>query len=516
MGGGIGAQGRGEGTGVLSLKELERIQAWLDTSLRGHRVQEIVQPDEYGVVLDVYGRSDDEKSRRHLLLSCRPGSARVSEVPRARNAPGGPPRFAQYLRAHLKGGRIDGARLVDGDRQLALRLRCRDGDYDLLLAIFGRRSNVVVLDAEGRIVSTLRPLAATRSELSMGEPWQSPSGTAPRPGEDRFEAVANDELLRAIEAHYGPREADDESDALAGRLESALRKEAKNLDRKLEKLESELAAAERHTACERQGELLKSVLPKVSKGMSEVVVQDWDSGEEVTIALDVNLTPPENLERLFKRYRKAIRTLTKGGAQLEAVRESRAAITALEQGFAEAREAGDEALAAFAETDEVTRLLGKFAPSAPAARKEARRTHLELGGRKVPMKLVPRRYRTECGLEVWVGRSDEANDFLSIKLARGKDLFFHLDGAPGSHVILRTEGKSDPPSEAILDACELSVHFSKQKKAGSANVHIVPCKNVRKPKGAKPGLVTVHGGRSLHLRREPARLTRILAARIDE
>ena len=141
---------------------------------------------------------------------------------------------------------------------------------------------------------------------------------------------------------------------------------------------------------------------------------------------------------------------------------------------------------------------------------------MELGGRKVPLKLVPRRYRTESGLEVWVGRSDAANDFLSIKLARGKDLFFHLDGAPGSHVILRTEGRNDPPSEAILDACELAVHFSKQKKASNANVHIVPGKNVRKPKGAKPGLVTVHGGRSLHLRREEKRLERILAAKIDD
>ena len=114
-----------------------------------------------------------------------------------------------------------------------------------------------------------------------------------------------------------------------------------------------------------------------------------------------------------------------------------------------------------------------------------------------------------------MGRSDAANDFLSTRLARGKDLFFHLDGAPGSHVILRTEGRSDPPSEAVLDACELAVHFSKQKKANRADVHVVPIQNVRKPKGAKPGLVVVHGGRSVHLRREEKRLERILAARIE-
>ena len=119
-------------------------------------------------------------------------------------------------------------------------------------------------------------------------------------------------------------------------------------------------------------------------------------------------------------------------------------------------------------------------------------------------------------LEIWVGRSDEANDVLTTRLARGKDLFFHLDGAPGSHVILRTEGRDDPPNESVLDACELAVHFSKQKNAGRADVHVVPIKNVKKPKGAKRGLVYVTGGRSIHLRREAERLARLLASRIED
>ena len=109
----------------------------------------------------------------------------------------------------------------------------------------------------------------------------------------------------------------------------------------------------------------------------------------------------------------------------------------------------------------------------------------------------------------------QGNDYLTTRLARGNDLFFHLDGAPGSHVILRTEGRPDPPQESVLDACELAVHFSKQKNASHADVHVVPISRVRKPKGAKPGLVWVTGGRSLHLRREAARLERLLASRID-
>ena len=82
--------------------------------------------------------------------------------------------------------------------------------------------------------------------------------------------------------------------------------------------------------------------------------------------------------------------------------------------------------------------------------------------------------------------------------------------------MLRTEGRSDPPSESLLDACELAVHFSKFRNAGSADVHVAPIKNVKKPKGAKRGLVYVTGGRSIRLRREEARLARLLASVVPD
>ena len=112
-----------------------------------------------------------------------------------------------------------------------------------------------------------------------------------------------------------------------------------------------------------------------------------------------------------------------------------------------------------------------------------------------------------------MGRSDEGNDLLSTRLARGHDLFFHLDTSPGSHVVLRTEGRSDPPAEAVLEACELAVHFSKHRKVKQADVVVAPIKNVSKPRGAKAGLVWVTGGKTVRLRRDPKRLERVLASR---
>ncbi len=501
---------------MLGLAELCRAARVLDAAIAGSRLQGVVQPDAASVVLTFYAGAD--RGRAHVRLGCRPDSARVSQLASPPRAPARPPAFAQYLRAHLIGARLAGCALRAGDRQLALELEARDGRFELLLALLGRRSNLVLLDAAGRVVAALRPLADTRPELALGEPWQDPSSRPPRAGEDRFADVPDERLLQAIEAHYAAAESAEATRSLRRRLEQALRKEARGLERKLEKLAREMADAEAATGCERQGQLLKSVLPRLQKGDTQARARDFETGEEVVIPLDPGKSPAENLEALFKRYRRALRTLSKGGAQQEAVRADRESLAALEAEVAPLLEGDPDqaALAAFAGRAEVARLLERHAPAErpPPPRPGAEREK-KLAGRKLPARLTPRRYRSAADLEIWVGRSDAGNDFLTTRLARGNDLFFHLDGAPGSHVVLRTEGRRDPPSEALLDACELAVHFSKARNATRADVHVVPIKNVRKPKGAKPGLVTVHGGRTIHLRRTPARLERVLAARIE-
>jgi predicted ribosome quality control (RQC) complex YloA/Tae2 family protein len=501
---------------VLSLVELERAARVLDRLVSGDRLQGAVQPDASRVVLSTYGQADpDGQRRRHLLLCSDPRAARVALLPRAPRALPRPPAFTQYLRAHLEGARVVGAQLVGGDRLVAIDLEAREGAARLLLSILGRRSNLYLLDAEARLVAALRPLAATRPELALGEPWREPASRPPRSGEDRFAAEPDAALLQAIERFYAEAESDDENAALRRRVGQVLRKEARRLDRKLEKVERELEAAQLATQLARQGELLKGALGRVRRGDREVVVRDHASGEDLRIVLDPALGPSENLERLFKRYHKAVRRLTKGGAQDVAVRDARRDLRELEDEFA--RSGDDEAgLRALAARPALAALLRRHEPPAPPPRQGAAASpEVRIGKRVVPRRLAPRRYRSAGDLEIWVGRSDAANDFLTTRLARGKDLFFHLDGAPGSHVVLRTEGRPDPPSEAVLDACELAVHFSKQRKATRADVHVVPIRNVKKPKGAKPGLVMVHGGRTVHLRRSPARLERVLGARIE-
>ncbi len=160
---------------MLSLRELERAAAILRREIVGQRIQQIAQLDTESVVLELYGsgeRSASQARRRWLVLSCDPERAHVgvlNDAPAGASTP--PPRFAQYLRAHLRGARVADVALQSGERELALRTQGAEGDLTLLLAIFGRKSNLVVLDGQGCLALALRPLADTRPELAQGAPW---------------------------------------------------------------------------------------------------------------------------------------------------------------------------------------------------------------------------------------------------------------------------------------------------------------------------------------------------------
>ncbi|MHA7839257.1 MAG: NFACT RNA binding domain-containing protein [bacterium] len=543
---------------MLSQVELERVARALSEHCVGGRVERWVEPERGRLAFSLYhprdaarsperplepradgatevggrgatkagtgavGAEAEEGVRKSVLeIDARPEVARLGRIPRMPRAPAQLPAFSAYLRAHLSRARLESASLRGDDRQLALRFSTREGERVLLLSIFGRRSNLYLLDADDRLLQALRPLAETRSELALGGPWIDPSSGAPSRGEDRFAGIEGLALLDAISAHYAEDLEERSEDDLRRRLLGVLKRERKSAARRLTRIEAELEEAEEANTLQRQGELLKAHLADAPTGAESIRVADYETGEPVEIRLDPKLSARENLEAIFKRYQKLLRRLTKAGGQVDTARETLRSLEALEE---EVRASETAALAGLVERPEVARLLAR-SKKAPAettgtatgtASGEPSRPGRPAAFARFPRKLHPRRYLSLDGLEIWVGRSDEGNDVLTTRLARGKDLFFHLHGAPGSHVVLRTEGRDEAPAESVLDACELAVHFSKQKNAGRADVHVVPIKNVKKPRGAKRGLVYVTGGKTVHLRREPARLERVLAARIED
>jgi predicted ribosome quality control (RQC) complex YloA/Tae2 family protein len=491
---------------MLSLCELRRASRIIQGTLSGAKLRRVSQPDGLTLLL-VF---DTAAGKSNVLISCRPEYARICLSEPIENTASGS--FYEYLQAHLTGSFLSGIEMYEDDRQTELKLQAKSDAYFLILSILGPRSNIYLLDAARKLVHSFRPIEETRRELKIGEIWINTRGTVPTQGIDRWENIPDEQYLDAIGKDYLQLERDQKAEQLKRRIEQALKKERTFLDRKVANLREDLIETRQAEVYRLKGELLKSVLHSIKPGDENAAATDYRTGETVDIPLDPTLSPAANLESYFARYQKVSRGVKFIEQQLSELEAIRSGLETVEQQLVKAFECNPsdlEGLEKIASQSNVQRLINrhfpkknKITPAGKTAEKNA-----------IPTRLLPKRYRTQDGLEIWVGRSDEANDYLSTRLARGNDLFFHLEGYPGSHVVLRTEGKTDPPPGSLLDACELAVHFSKMKNAGSANVHVAPIKDVKKPKGAKPGLVYVRSGKTIYLRRDPKRLEKILSSR---
>ena len=110
------------------------------------------------------------------------------------------------------------------------------------------------------------------------------------------------------------------------------------------------------------------------------------------------------------------------------------------------------------------------------------------------------RYELPGNWTVLAGATDDDNDYLSTTLAEPEDWWFHADGVPGSHVILRAKPDEEPSRETIEQAAAVAAYHSKARGAGAVRVHCARARNVTKPRGAKVGTVQVTKGRVLKVR----------------
>lgn len=120
-------------------------------------------------------------------------------------------------------------------------------------------------------------------------------------------------------------------------------------------------------------------------------------------------------------------------------------------------------------------------------------------------------YELPGGWQAFAGKTDAANDYVSIKLARAKDRWFHVRGMPGGHVILRVEEGREPDRATLECAAGIAAYHSKQRGGGIVAVSTTEGRHVGKPRGAKPGTVEIRKESVLRVR--PANEEAIAAMR---
>lgn len=242
--------------------------------------------------------------------------------------------------------------------------------------------------------------------------------------------------------------------------------------RKLAAQEKELAACLDRDHLRICGELITANLYRMERGQSRLTAQNYydENCADVDIPLDVRLSPQENAARYFKQYAKAKTAEKYLTAQLQRGREELQYLESVLQELAQAESEQDFNDIRTELTDGgYLRGRGKKQPGFQRASK-------------------PREFRSSAGLRILVGRNNRQNDRLTTKDADKRDIWLHTQKIHGSHVILCTGGV-EPDEQSLMEAASLAAYFSQAQGSTKVPVDYTPVKFVKKPAGAKPGMV---------------------------
>ncbi len=318
---------------------------------------------------------------------------------------------------------------------------------------------------KGRPVAAFLPLRHMALEHSVDFPTPSAA----------LEALA--------QASSGPAAGTGEREALL----APVRRQLAKLARRSEKLAGEDRDRGEIDRGRRLGELLLANLHRVKKGMTEVVLDDYyqDPPLPVAVPLDPRLTPQENAQALFSRFKKKKRGLDHIARRQEETGRERAWLEEVALSIEEA------------ENGEDLQAVRQELVAAGLLREERKDPRRRPG---IDPRAQLRSAQSPGGLTLWWGKGARSNDLLSRELTGPDDLWFHAHGMPGCHLVLKRAGKGEIPEADILFAASVAAGHSRGKDDTRVEVMVAEGRAVRKPKGAPPGQVVVERFRTVAVR----------------
>lgn len=280
-----------------------------------------------------------------------------------------------------------------------------------------------------------------------------------------------DSLSTLLEAVYSERDRKERIHAFANDLFKLVNTLSLRIAKKLSvrlKEQEKCADGEKYRM---YGELLKANLYAIERGMPYVDVQNYYDPElkSIRIPLNVTLSPAENAQRYFKEYKKSCNAAAMLGKLIE---ESKAELQYIES-----------------VADELSRATTVADLNEIKAELRATGYIRSISERKRSVKMsTPLEFESPDGYKVLVGRNNRQNDELTLRIADTHDMWFHTKNIPGSHVIVRCNG-DELPDSTVLFAAGLAALHSKAAGSSSVPVDYTRVKYVKKPSGAKPGMV---------------------------
>lgn len=498
---------------VLNWREWELRLTDLAKEAVGLHVDRIVVPErprypdgylKHEWVLRLTGR----KQERALLFSVRPRKPALDLLPDRGPAPARSATqsaFGLALAKHLRGSRLTAAFALPRERTVVLTFTSSDGPLGLFLSLIPTAPEAVLASlpedfSRNRLPASVPVLARSRAETAAT--FTLPDGArAPESPEVRADLVRADgtygRTLTAVldeEAHTARVEA----------ARKALRDRHKQASERA--LQSETAAndAAREPDWQRYGNLLKSVLhdpPPVEKGSGKEPVRrilDHVTEETAEVPADPRLSPTEQVERFYRLARRKQRRVSESRERLA--------------GFVAARDRAQDLLARAPSPGDWPGLerwesAAGLTPAAPTTGGAPARS-----AKKGPAWLG-RQFTSKDGWVIYVGKSKDENLELTFRIARGNDLWLHIRGRPGAHVVIPVQPGKSVPLETLLDAAHLCLFYSGGERWGTTEVDYTQKKHVKRIRDSTEASYTQN--KTLLIQPDPERMKRLMGAQVS-
>ncbi len=389
--------------------------------------------------------------------------------------------FVMRLKKRLAGADVVEVDQVPNERVVKVILAGRDElgeDFKagLMVQLTGKSANLFLVDAEDRIIDSLRDTLGDGQQV--GDVYSAPS--RPSTGEDRpsptpqIRQEPHPTISESLDAADLEKRAAAEFRSAANSVRSKVTREISKLEKLRSKLLGDLENHGDADRWKRHGDLLLANIANAQRSGSTVSVIDYFDETTPTVEIEVNendsLTAAA--EKFFKRYTKA----------RNAREEIAKRIATIERDLARAQTELRRVDLAIEDRD-----IDALRDGVPEVQTGTKRTREKISSTSA----VAREFISSDGFEILVGKRAKDNDQLTFKVAKSLDTWMHAADYPGSHVVIRNRDKKEIPNATLLEAAQLAAFYSQGKAQPKAAVHYTLKKFVNKPKGSAPGLVSL-------------------------
>ncbi len=289
-----------------------------------------------------------------------------------------------------------------------------------------------------------------------------------------------DSISEAMEVFFSEKNASTRMKQRSADLRHIVQLALERTSKKLDLQQKQLKDTEKRDRLKLFGELLKAFGWQAAPGDTVLLCSDWTSGREVSVPLDGSLSAAENAQKYFERYQKLKRTFEATSQQIEETQADLAYLRSVSAHLSRA-ESEEDLTGIKAELTET----GWIRKGRGGSKKE-----------KAPKAGRPLSFISSDGFTIFVGKNNLQNEEVTFKLANGGDWWFHVKGMPGSHVIVKTEGK-ELPDRCFEEAAALAAWYSSAPRGEKTEVDYTRRKEIKKPGLYKPGMVVYHTNYSL-------------------